>query len=89
MAKSHHVVSLFFPEKSSGRLALISVGLDIRAMSMWLSLAGSKDSSSSLVISISGSGTGLGVSSGRVEMEMGKGSNAAGNSHCGRTFKFL
>ena len=56
MAKSQHMASLFFPEKSSRRPAFISVGLDIRATSMQLSSAGSKDSSSSsLVISILGS----------------------------------
>ena len=80
----------FLLEKSSRRPAFISVCLDIRAISMWCSLAGLKDSSSfSLVILMSGSGTGSGVGSGRVEMEMGKGSSAAGDSCHGRTFGFL
>ena len=90
MPKSQHVASSFFPEKSSGSPALNSVGLDIWAISMWLSSAGSKVSSSlSLVISISGSGMGSKLGSGRVEMEMGRGSNAAGDSHHGGTFKLL
>ena len=29
------------------------------------------------------------VGSGRVEIEMDRGSNAAGDSHCGKTFEFL
>ena len=62
MAKSQHMASSFFPEKSPGRPALISVGLDIRATSMQLSSAGSKIFSSSVLgISISGSRTGLEV----------------------------
>ena len=56
---------------------------------MWLSSVGSKVSSLSLVISMLGSGTGSEVGSGRVEMVMGRGSNAASNSHCGRTFELL
>ena len=82
------MASSFFPEKSSGSPALYSIGLVILAMSMWLSIVGSKVSSSSLVISISGSGVGSEVGSGRVEMEMGRSSNVAGDSHCGRTFGF-
>ena len=90
MAKSQHVASLFFPEKSSGSPALNSVGLDIGASSMGWSLAGWYCSSSlSLVIVILGSETGLGNCSGRVEIEMDRGSNAAGDSHHGGTFKFL
>ena len=90
MAKSQHVVSSFFLEKSSGRPVFISAGLDIRAMFLGCSIAGSKDSSSSsLVISMSGSRTGSGVDSGRVVMVMGKGSSAAGDSCCGGTFRFL
>ena len=38
---------------------------------------------------ISGSGTGSKDSSGRVEMVITRGSNAAGDSHRGRTFEFL
>ena len=34
------MASTFFPEKSLGSPALNSVGLDIRATSMWLSSAG-------------------------------------------------
>ena len=83
------MASSFFPEKSSGSPALNSVGLDMRATSMQLSLAGSKVSSSSLVISMSGSGTGSILGLGRVEVVMGRGSNAAGDSHRGRMFKFL
>ena len=79
----------FFLEKSSRRPALILAGLDIRATSMQLSLAGSKVSFSSLVMSMSGSRTGSGVGSGRVEMEMGKGSSVAGDSCHGRMFGFL
>ena len=80
----------FFPEKSSGSPALYFVGVVIRATSMQLSSAGSKVSSSlSLVISILGSGMGSKLGLGRVVMVMGRGSNAAGNSHCGGTFKFL
>ena len=82
------MVSSFLPEKSSSSPAFISVGLDMRAMSIG-SGVGSKDSSSSLVISMSRSGTGLGVSSGRVEMVIGRGSSAAGDSCCGGTFGFL
>ena len=79
----------FFPEKSSGSPTLILVGLDIRATSMWLSSACSKVSSSSLVISMSGSGIGSEAGLGRVEIMMGRGSNATGDSHHGRMFKFL
>ena len=90
MAKSQHVVSSFFPEKSFRRPALILLGLDIKATSMWLSLVGSKVSSSLLlVISISGTGIGSVVGSGRVEIVTGRGSNAAGDSHHGGTFEFL
>ena len=90
MAKSQCVASLFLPEKSSGSPALYSVGLDIRATSIWLSSASSKASSSlSLVISMLGSGTGSELGLGRVEMVMGRGSNAADDSCCGRTFEFL
>ena len=89
MAKSHHVASSFLLERFSGRLALISVGLDIRATSMQLSSAGSKVSSSSQGISMSGSRIGSEAGLGRVEIVMGRGSNAAGDSHHGRTFGFL
>ena len=41
------------------------------------------------MITILGSGTGSKDGSGRVEMVMGRGSNAAGDSHCGGMFKFL
>ena len=41
------------------------------------------------MITISGSGTGSEDGSGRVEIVMGRGSNAAGDSCCGRTFEFL
>ena len=58
-------------------------------MSMWLSTAGSKVSSLSLVISMLESRMGSEVGLGRVEMEMGRGSNAAGDSHHGRTFGFI
>ena len=83
------MASLFFPEKSSGNPALYSIGLVILAMSIWLSTAGSKVASLSLVISILGSGMGSEVGLGRVEMEMGRGSNTAGDSCHGRTFRFL
>ena len=84
------MASSFFPEKSSRSPALNLVGVDIRATSMRLSSVGSKVSSSlSLVISISGSGMGSELGSGRVEMVMGRGSNAAGDSRCDRTFEFL
>ena len=55
------MASSFFPEKSSRSLSFISVGFNIRAMSIGCSGAGAKDSSSSLVISISGSRIGLGL----------------------------
>ena len=84
------MASSFFPEKVSGSPALNSVGPVIRATSMRLSLVGLKVSSSlSLVITISGSGMGSELGLGRVKMEMGRGSNAAGDSHCDGTFKFL
>ena len=82
------MASSFFPEKSSGSPALISLGLDIVATSS-SSLAGLKASSLSLVISMPGSETGSTVGSGRVEIVMGRGSNAAGDSHHGRIFRFL
>ena len=68
---------------------MYSVGVDIRATSMRLSSVGSKVSSLSLVISMAGSGTDSKVGLGRVEIVMGRGSSAAGDSCCGRTFKFL
>ena len=89
MARSQRMASSFFPEKSSGIPALISVGLDIRATSMRLFSAGSKVSSLLLVISMLESRTGSKVGSGRVAMEMGSGANAAGDSHHGRMFEFL
>ena len=50
---------------------------------------GSKDSSSALVISMSESGTGVRVCSGIAAMVRGRGSNAAGDSCHGGTFRFL
>ena len=90
MAKSQHMASSFFPEKSSGSPAFISVDLDMRAAFVGHSGAGLKDSSSSsLVISMSGSWMGSGVGLGRVEIVMGRGSSAAGNSHHGVTCRSL
>ena len=90
MARSHRVASSFLPEKSSGSPALNSVGLDIWAMSIRSSIAGSKVSSSlSLVKVMSGFRTGSVDGSGRVEMEMVRGSSAVGDSRRDRTFEFL
>ena len=91
MAISQHMVSSFFPEKSSGSLAFISAGLAVvLATSMsGCSGVGRKGSSSALVISILRSGMGTLAGSGRVEMVIGRESSAAGNSCHGRTFESL
>ena len=88
MASSNHMVSTILPEKSSGSLAFISVGLVVVPSMLFKGCwAGAK--CSSLVILMLGSGMEVVVGSGRVEMEMGRGSSAADDSCHGRIFGFL